>query len=290
MTERTPISFTISRAKRAQVERIRRLRDRAAGEFDVATLRRRELRVGDPVVIAHHAEDGVAAGAGDVGPLLGRVAIRRADHAGQHRRFVDAQLRGTLVEIEPRRFVDAEHRLAVVVPEVDVVEVDLEDLVLRHARVEQHGQDDLGDLAAPRPLLREEARLDDLLIDRRAARGDAVRAQIREESARHADRIDADVMMKADVLGGEKRVRDVRGNRLQRDRRRDAPVDAVERGHAHRRAARGGDDDRRRAPGMVHELAREPAIQDEEVDAKRFADDEDDDCNGCKPSRKPLHA
>ena len=86
------------------------------------------------------------------------------------RRFVDAQLRGTLVEVEPRRFVDAEDRLAAAVAEVNVVEVDLEDLVLRHARVEQHGQDDLGDLAAPRPLLREEARLDDLLIDGRAAR------------------------------------------------------------------------------------------------------------------------
>jgi hypothetical protein len=41
---------------------------------------------------------------------------------------------------------------------------------------------------------------------------------------------------------------------------------------------------------MVHELARESPIQDEEVDAKRFADDEDDDCKRCKPSRKSLRA
>ena len=96
--------------------------------------------------------------------------------------------------------------------------------------------------------------------------------------------------MKTDVLSGQEGVRDVRGNRLQRDRRGNAPVDAVERGHAHRRAACGGNDERRRAPGMVYELARETAIEDEEIDAERFADDEDDDCNGCKPSRMPLHA
>src|SRR5207248_9475901 len=135
------------------------------------------------------------------------VAVRRADHAGEERGLVEAELLRTLVEVEARRLVDAEHRLAAAVPEVDVVEINLQDLVLRHARVEQDGQRNLHELAAPRPLLREEARLDDLLVDRAAALGDAVRAEVEPERAGHADRVDAEVVAKANVLRGDERVR-----------------------------------------------------------------------------------
>ena len=263
-------------------------------KLNATAFRLRKLRVVDPVVIAHDAENGVSPRAHDVRPLLGRVAVRSADHAREDGCLIDAKLRGTLVEVEARRFVDAEHRLAAAMPEVDVVEVDLEDLVLGHARVEQHRQNDLGDLAAPCPLLREKARPDDLLIDRRAAGGDSVSAYVLEESARDSDRIDADVMVKANILGGQERARYVIRHFCNRHWRSGAPVHAVERCHAHRRRMRLRDDDGGRAPRVVDELARQTPVEDEDVDRERREDEKHDDGDrnnrSSKPSRKLMRA
>ena len=235
--------------------------------------------------VVHDREDGVAPGADDVGPLVGGVAVRGADHAGEERGLVEAELLRTLVEVEARCLVDAEHRLASAVAEVDVVEVDLQDLVLRHARVEQDCQRNLHELAAPRPLLREESRLHDLLVDRAAALGDAARAEVEPERAGHADRIDADVMVEPHVLGGDERVRHEARQRRERHRRGDAPVDAVERPDAPRRAAPAGQKDGRRAPGVAHQLARETPIEDEKIDRRRDQRDPDQRRDRDHPSR-----
>ena len=112
-----------------------------------------KLRLGDPVVLLHQCQNRVAAGAHDVGTFPRIVAIRRADNAGEHRRFVHPQVGRQLIEVEPRRLIDTEDRFAAVVTEVDLVEVDLEDLVFRHAGVEQHRKDGLRELAPPRALL-----------------------------------------------------------------------------------------------------------------------------------------
>ena len=273
-------------AERAEVERERRLRDLSAAELDHARDGVVVLRVVDPVPVAHDREDGVAPHADDVRPLVGRVAVRRADHAGEQRGLVEAELLRTLVEVEARRFVDAEHRLAAAVPEVDVVEVDLEDLVLLHPRVEEDRQRDLHELAAPRPLLREEARLHDLLVDRAAALGDAARAEVEPERAGHADRVDADVVAEAHVLRGDERVRHEARQRRERHRRRDAPVDAVERPDALRRAARTGQKNGRRAPGVAHQLARETPIEDEKIDGRSEQRDPDQRRARDHPSRQ----
>jgi len=176
------------------------------------------------------------------------------------------------------------------VPEVDVVEVDLQDLVLLHPHVEQHGQDHLGDLAAPGALLGEEARLDDLLVDGGAALGDAAGTYVGEESASHADRIDAEVMVEAHIFRGQEGVADVARQRLQRHRRRGPPVDAVEPRYFAAAAGGDGDDGGRLTPGVAHQLARKAVIEDEEIDAAAEEERENGACDDERESRSAKWA
>ena len=121
-------------------------------------------------------------------------------------------------------------------PEVDVVEIELEEIVFREACVEGDGQHAFDDLAAPGALVGEEALLDDLLRDGAAALRDAAGADVREQRAGDADRIDAEVAAEADVFRGEKRVGDMRRKLLEEHRRREAPVRSVD-AHDFARAA-----------------------------------------------------
>ncbi len=149
---------------------------------------------------------------------------------------------------------------------VDLIEIDLQNLVLRELRVENEGQEDLRDLAAPGPLLGEEARLDDLLVDGRAALGDATGTEIGPERAGHSDRVDADVVAEADVFRGHECERDVVGKRGEGDGRCGAPAGAIE--DRHPRPGVGGENHRRLAPAMAYELACEAVVEQCDIDAR----------------------
>ena len=153
--------------------------------------------------------------------------------------------------------------------EIDVVEVDLEDLILRHSRIEEDGENDLDEFAFPGPLLRQKARLHDLLIDRAPTLCDSAGAQIGEQRACHSDRIDAKVVVKTDILCGNERFRHIVGQGGQRDRRRDPPVDAVKRSDLVRGC--GGTNHGGLPPCVIHELVRQAAIEHEDVDGQRLA-------------------
>jgi hypothetical protein len=213
----------------------------------------------------HHGEDGVAPRARELGAFL----VRCADHRREQRRFVDAQLPRRFLEVEARRFVDAEDGQAAVMAEVDVVEVQLEELVFRQARVEHHRQDRLDELPPPGALVREEALLHDLLRNRRAALRDAARAHVREERAEDADRIDTDVAAEAHVLRGDEGIDDVLRQVVEQHRRRDAPPAAIEAHDLALGARCARRNHRRLAPVARCELARDAAIHEEEVERQR---------------------
>ncbi len=113
----------------------------------------------------------------------------------------------SLAEVVARRLADARDRDRPVLPEVDLVQVRLEDLVLRVAGVEDHGHDRLDRLAPQRPLRREIEVLDELLRQRRAALRRRRPSSFETTAPRlPADR-DAGVPVEVPVLGHEDRRR-----------------------------------------------------------------------------------
>jgi hypothetical protein len=89
------------------------------------------------------------------------------------------------------------------VAEIDVVQIELEDLVLRELLLDPPGEQALADLALVRALRAEQQVLDDLLGDGAAALARLRRPQVHLERAEHAEVVEAVVLVKARVLGGE---------------------------------------------------------------------------------------
>ncbi len=112
------------------------------------------------------------------------------------------------------RRVDAEGAAA----EIGAVEIELEDLVLRQPRFQPERQEGLLDLALERALVRQEQVLRKLLADRGAALHHAARARIGEHGAEQAGHVDAEMLVEAAVLGGERRLDQVIGKLVERDR------------------------------------------------------------------------
>ena len=271
------------RSQRAKVEGERRLRNRTLTESHVVTDCRSILILGNPPMLLHHGKDVVATGAHEIRPFPRIVAIRRAHDAGQQRRFVEPQLRRQLVEIQPGGFIDPEYRLSAVVTEVDIVQIDLQDLVLGHPRVQEYCEHHLHEFAPPRPLLGEKAGLDDLLIDGAAALGDPARPQVGKQGPGNTDRVKAEVMPEPNILGGDERIGDVAGKGGEGDGRRDAPIDTVKGGHRAPGGGCRGEDHCRLSPGVVDQLAGQTAVHDEHVDGQSLEGGEDNHRENDRP-------
>ena len=142
-------------------------------------------------------------GKDELGPVLGRirVAVRREprgrlDEPGEDRGFGKGDVAGGLAVVALRRRLDAVGAGA----EIDAVEIKLEDLVLGVFAFEPKRQDRLLDLSRGGALLGQEEVFGKLLGERRAALGEAAMGQVAEDSARNADRIDAEMVVEAPVL------------------------------------------------------------------------------------------
>src|SRR6185503_10690243 len=108
------------------------------------------------------------------------VRRRQLRKAREHRHLTERELREIgLAEVRRRRGAYAVRLVAV----VDLVQVHLEDLVLRERARRLEREQRLLDLARERRLVAEEARLDELLRDGRAALGDRAAARVRRERA-----------------------------------------------------------------------------------------------------------
>src|SRR5439155_532592 len=131
--------------------------------------------------------------------------------------------------------------------EIDLVQVGLEDPVLRPVARQLDREAGLGDLAAERPLVADVEVADELLRDRRAALDDAARADVLPEGPSDALVVDAAVPVEAAILDshrGPAQQRADLGERhrlavaLGRDRAEERAVSRVDEGvltHGHRR-------------------------------------------------------
>ncbi len=140
---------------------------------------------------------------------------RRLRQRRQIGRFRDREFVHRLVEIDQRRggnTVGAE-------AEIDLIEIEFEDAVLRVGALDSHRQQGFLDLAGERHLVGQEEVLGDLLGDRGRALRPAVGTvilRVQHRRARHALIIDAAMLVEILVFGRQERVDDEFWNRLDR--------------------------------------------------------------------------
>src|SRR6185295_10359686 len=113
----------------------------------------------------------------------------RLDQARDDRRLGHRKLGRAVAEEAARGGVDAIGAAA----EIDAVEVELENLVLREAPFERHRQYRLAQLAGEAEIVAEEDVAGKLLGDGRSALRPAAALDADEQGADDADRIDADM-------------------------------------------------------------------------------------------------
>src|SRR5689334_2920495 len=94
-------------------------------------------------------------------------------------------------------------------PEIDAVEINLEDLVLRETMLEPQRQQRLLDLACEVALLCQEQILGELLGYRAAALNYTSGGNIGEGSPNEPDRIDPEMAVEAAIFGGDDGLRQV---------------------------------------------------------------------------------
>ena len=182
----------------------------AAARIDGARVRpdpdarapRRPLLLGrDEAFLPHPREHDVAAFERAVEVRPRRQRRRRARQAGDQRRLRQRQRLRRTSEQVPRHRLDAVDAGA----QVDPVQVQLEDLVLRELRVDVEREHRLADLAAVGFLVRQEERARELLRQRAGPLRRPGR-EVPDHRAPERDRIDAEVAVEAMVLDRDERV------------------------------------------------------------------------------------
>ena len=172
------------------------------------------LALGHEAGVDQIVEHDVGAGAGGGQVDVRREFGRRLEQAGQHRRFRQVDVAHRLVEVEMRRAVDAEGAAA----HVGAVEIELQDFVLGQPRLEPDRQEGFVDLALDGALVAQEQVFGQLLGDRGAALAHAAGLRVGDQRARGAGDVDAEMIVEAAVLGGERRLDQIVRKILQRNR------------------------------------------------------------------------
>src|SRR3954454_18152370 len=113
-----------------------------------------------------------------------------------------------------RRAVHAERTSA----HVGAVEIELQDFVLAEPRLEPDGEERFLDLALDRALVVQEKVLGELLCNRGAALSHAAGLCVRHQRAGSAREINAEVVVKAPILSGKRRLDQVVRKILERNR------------------------------------------------------------------------
>ena len=160
--------------------------------------RTRRVILRDRAGIDHRLQDDRAArdGARHVG--RGRIGRWRLHEPGDERRLAQCHLRRVLAEEAARGRLDAVQPVA----EVHLVQVQLEDLILRVLGLELGGDDDLLQFAADRLVACEETLARELLGDGAGALRPPSFAQVRERRAGNPDQVHAAVLVEALILDG----------------------------------------------------------------------------------------
>ena len=144
----------------------------------------------DDFLVAHQRDDGVAALNGAIGKETRVVAGRRLGKRGERRGFGDVQILDRFAEVALRGRLDAVRAVA----EVDLVEIQLEDAVLRVFRFDRARDLCLFQLADQRLVARQtfgENIARELHRDRREAFAEVAVLDVDDDRARHALPVDA---------------------------------------------------------------------------------------------------
>jgi hypothetical protein len=156
------------------------------------------------VVLGHVAQRLVAPGLGRGRVALGVGVLGRADGTGEERGLGQRELLHVLAEVGARGGLDAVRAA----PEVNGVEVALEDLLLGELTLQLQREHRLLDLAGERALLAEVGVLHVLLGQRRRTLEVAPAQEVVDRRARDAEGVDAVVVEEVVVLGGDDGVDD----------------------------------------------------------------------------------
>ena len=147
------------------------------------------------------------------------------DHACQQRALGQIELPDIFAKVRLRRLAKAVNREAAALPEVDLVGVHLEDLLLGEAVLELEGDGDFDDLALDAALRRKKEAARQLHGQRRAAFGPAVAGrEIVPQRSEDAVIVHATVLKEAAILDGDNRVDQVGRNLVVGEQ---AALDAV---------------------------------------------------------------
>ena len=199
-------------------------------------------------VLHHRLEDAVAPVPKN-GRRFDEDAVGRTDRRGKQRDLVEPERLEVLAEEVACPGADAEHRAASLLTEVDGVEVGLQDLRLRVARLEHEGDADLARLAPPAALAGQEQPARELLRDRAGAADHGVLAGVGDGGAGDREQVHAVMTHEPAVLGGDDRGGDSRRDALEGHPDLDAPRLALERRDLSSVDVQ-VDDRRRRRPGQ----------------------------------------
>ncbi len=201
------------------VHEVRRLGvERALHDFDGLGRRARGGIGRDELFFRHRAQHDVATLAAPGRRRKRRPVVRRLNDAGDGGRLAEREVGDVLAEEEARGLGDAVHGKRAALAEVDVVEIQLEDLVLRRLALEDDRHVLLGELALERLLGREEEVLHQLLRDGAAAHQvRPIAAQVGDDGADGANDVDAGMVVEAAILDRQHRLHHARRNRRERD-------------------------------------------------------------------------
>ena len=176
--------------------------------------------LGDGAVLAHAPQHVAAPPAGRLGVEHRRVAAGRLRQPGEERGLGDGQLPGGLAEVVLRRRLDP----VAVVPQVDAVQVQPEQLLLSEGLLQARRQDGLAGLAPevlPRALGEalggDQQRLGGLLGDGGAALDLLLEDVGVHAGAQRPQPVDAAVLEEVLVLGGQEGLHHVAGDPLVGD-------------------------------------------------------------------------
>ena len=198
-----PVEIVVRRILVAAIDRIGRI---APGAEHLAF----GHEAGIDQIVQHHVGAGAGGGQVDVRRVFGR----RLEQSGEHRGFRKIDVAHRLVEIEMRRAVDAEGAAA----HIGAVEIEFQDFVLGEPGLQPDREKRLVDLALDGALVAQEQVLRELLGNRRAALPHAAGLRVGHQRARRAGDVDAEMVVEAAVLGGERRLDQIVRKIFERNR------------------------------------------------------------------------
>src|SRR3989304_787367 len=181
-------------------------------------------------LVGHH----VPAAEGRLGVVEGVRGVGRTDEGGDEGGLRHREVLQVLAEEDLRRLTDAVDAERASLPEVHIVQVELEDVVLAGAALEDDREVRFEELPAESPLRGEEVVLHQLLGEGAGALLDLSAPEVVHERAGNPDGIESRVIEKASILGREYRVSYVLGNRRERDPALLRAVLPEEGGYGHR--------------------------------------------------------